>query len=259
MTQPAYPGIPAARIRRLNDREPVPGRYVLYWMQQSQRAELNHALEAAVHAANARGVGLVVAFGLTDNYPEANLRHYAFMLEGLAETAAALARRGATLIARRGSPPDVALELGRGAALTVCDCGYLRHQRAWREAVAAKASCPVIQVESDVVVPVEAATLKAEIGARTLRPRIHRRLAEFMAPLAETSLAVKGAGRELAGLDLSDPQAILKRLRLDRSVGPVRRFAGGTAEAKRRFAGFLKERLARYADNHNQPQTDDVS
>ncbi len=259
MTPAAYPGIQAARVRPLNGREPVQGHYVLYWMQQSQRAETNHALEAAVHEANARGLGVVAAFGLTDDYPEANLRHYTFMLEGLAETAAALARRGATLVARRGSPPDVALELGRAAALIVCDRGYLRHQRVWREKVAVKASCPVIQVESDVVVPVEAATLKAEIGARTLRPRIHRRLAEFMVPLAEIPLTVRDAGRGLAGLDLSDPQAILKSLRIDRSVGPVRRFAGGTAAARRRFAGFLKERLARYADNHNQPQTDDVS
>ena len=36
-------------------------------------------------------------------------------------------------------------------------------------------------------------------------------------------------------------------------------FKAGTSEAKRRFAEFLKNRLARYDQNSNQPQTDDIS
>ena len=259
MTRKLFPGIQNERIRPLNARDPVEGSHVLYWMQQSQRAPMNHALEVAVHEANARGQGVVVAFGLTEDYPEANLRHYTFMLEGLAGTASDLERRGIRLVARRGLPPDVALGLGCDASLIVCDRGYLRHQRVWREEVARKAPCRVVEVESDVVVPVEAATCKAEIGARTLRPRIHRRLAEFLVDLPETPVKVRDAGRNLEGIDLSDLPGILKDLKIDRSVGPVRRFAGGTAEAKRRFAEFVKKRLARYARNHNQPQTDDLS
>jgi deoxyribodipyrimidine photo-lyase len=255
----AYPGIQESRIRHLNDREPVQGRYVLYWMQQSQRAQMNHALEAAVYEANARGLGVVAAFGLTDTYPEANLRHYTFMLEGLKETAETLEQRGIHMAIRRGSPPEVALELGRQAALIVCDRGYLRHQRAWREQVAHRAACRVIQVESDVVVPVEAATLKAEIGARTLRPRIHRRLADYLEKLPEAPVRVRDANRRPAGLDFGDVEAILKSLKIDRRVDAVRRFKGGAAEAHRRFTDFLKHRLARYAVNHNQPQTDDTS
>ena len=74
------------RIQLLNDREVVQGRYVLYWMQQSQRADWNHALELAVQEANRLKQGVLVAFGLMGDYPEANLRHYTFMLEGLQET-----------------------------------------------------------------------------------------------------------------------------------------------------------------------------
>jgi hypothetical protein len=39
--------------------------YVLYWMQSSQRAEYNHALEYAVQQANDHGQRLLVVFGLT--------------------------------------------------------------------------------------------------------------------------------------------------------------------------------------------------
>ena len=83
------------RLRDLND-APVNARgaYVLYWMQASQRTRFNFALEHAIARANELGLPLVCVFGLMDDYPEANARHYAFMLEGLADVAGALRRRG---------------------------------------------------------------------------------------------------------------------------------------------------------------------
>jgi deoxyribodipyrimidine photo-lyase len=163
--------IQPSRIQLLNYAGIREGDFVLYWMQQSQRAAHNHALEYAVQQANEQDRMLVVAFGLTDDYPEANLRHYTFMLEGLKETQATLASRGIKLVVRRGHPPEVALNLGRRASMIVCDRGYLRHQRAWREQVAQEGNCRVVQVESDVIVPVEVVSDKAEYAARTIRPK----------------------------------------------------------------------------------------
>ena len=248
------------RIQALNDRPIARGRYVLYWMQQSQRAEFNHALEYAIGEAARLEQGVVVAFSLTDDYPEANLRHYAFMLEGLSETAQTLAQRGIRMVLRLGSPPEVALDIGRGASLIVCDRGYLRHQKAWRQQVAQQAECRAIQVESDVVVPVEAASDKAEIGARTLRPRIRRQLERYLVNLPAAAVRRQPRTPKLQGLDISDPHQILKSLKINRSVGLAGSFfKGGTAEARRRFGEFVKKRLARYHRNHNQPQTDDIS
>ena len=253
-------GIQDTRIQHLNDREVVQGRYVLYWMQQSQRADFNHALEYAVREANRLGQGVVVAFSLMDDYPEANLRHYTFMLEGLNETEQALGQRGIRMIVRRGSPPEVALALGREASLIVCDRGYLRHQRQWRQAVARKAAGRVVQVESDVIVPVETAAAKAQIGARTLRPRIHRQLAEYLKTFSPAPVGKPTVKLRIDGITLADTAALLETLRIDRSVSPVSGlFTGGASEAKRRFAEFLKNRLAQYDQNHNQPQTDDTS
>src|SRR5690349_429346 len=114
-----------ARVRPLNDAEPAnPAKYVLYWMQASQRGEFNHALEYAAGRANALGLPLLVAFGLTDGYPEANERHYVFMVEGLRDVEAALAKRGVTFVVRHGSAERVALTLAKDAAVVVCDRGY---------------------------------------------------------------------------------------------------------------------------------------
>jgi deoxyribodipyrimidine photo-lyase len=115
-------------------------------------------------------------------------------------------------------------------------------------------------VESDVVVPVEAASGKAEIGARTMRPRIHRQLAGYLVGLPATPVRVSTLSTGLRGVDLDDTDRILKGLKIDRRVRPVSHFfKGGTAEAKRRFARFIKDGLRRYDQNRNQPQTDDIS
>jgi len=255
-----FPGIQPARIQSLNPNRPVPGRYVLYWMQQSQRARFNHALEYAVHRANRAGLGVVVGFALADDYPEANLRHYTFMLEGLRETREELAGRGIGMVVRRGAPPAVATALGREAALIVCDRGYLRHQRAWREQVARAAACPVVQVESDVLVPVETAAATAQIGARTLRPRIHRVLADYRIDLPSAPVNVATLSHGLETMAMDDIATVLNSLAIDRSVGAVSGFyRGGATEARRRFDAFVEHRLARYAANHNQPQTGDTS
>ena len=256
-----------ARIHHLNQarfQKPAPKKdYVLYWMQQSQRAVYNHALEYAVDQANHLGLPLVTGFGLTDTWPDANLRHYTFMLEGLAETRAALSDRGIQLVVQTGHPPGVALNLGRQAALIVCDAGYLRHQRQWRDQVAGKARCPVFMVETDLVVPVAAATTKAEYAARTIRPRIHRVLADFLMPLPPKDLTHSSLGLSFdspGSLDIPDPPAVLGALDLDRTVPPVTRFfPGGTAAAEKRFQAFLATGLEHYDQHSNQPQTDDIS
>jgi deoxyribodipyrimidine photo-lyase len=256
--QPAE--IQDTRIQLLNSHEVVKGRYVLYWMQQSQRADWNQALEVAVLEANRLKQGVVVAFGLMDHYPEANLRHYTFMLEGLVEAEQTLKKRGIQMVVRHGSPPEVALELGRHASLIVCDCGYLRHQRQWRQSLAHKAACRVVQVESDVIVPVEVASSKAEIGARTLRPKIHRKLSDYLQPFSPTPVHTPSLKPKFDGMAVGEPAALLKTLKIDRSVSAVSsRFKGGGFEARRRFAEFLERRLARYDRNRNQPEIDGTS
>jgi deoxyribodipyrimidine photo-lyase len=254
------PRIHDARVRPLADPPARDGRFVLYWMQQSQRAAGNHALEYAVQRANALGLPVRVGFGLTDGYPEATWRHYRFMLEGLAQTAGDLEARGIPFVLRQGSPPEVALALARGAAEIVCDRGYLRHQRQWRHQVAAAASCPVTEVESDAVVPVAAASTRAEVGARTLRPRLSRRLDEFLVPLRQTPLANRGGAAEARGDRLDDLDGLLDGMRIDRSVPPVSSlFPGGAAAARARLQAFVRQVLSRYADQRGRPEAAAVS
>jgi deoxyribodipyrimidine photo-lyase len=240
------------RLAELNGAPEVGGNYVLYWMQQSQRAVFNPALEVAIAAANRLGLPVLVCFGLAPDYPEANARHYAFMLEGLAETERALRTRGLGFILRVGRPDNVALGLGHHAALIVCDRGYLRPQLEWRANLAAKAGRRVLQVEGDAVVPVDMASAKAEIGARTLRPKLMRLRDAMLRPQPRQTPSV--APIEIASdVDLADVPAVLARLRIDRSVAPVAQFRGGYAEAKRRLGDFVAHSLPHYVSARAHP------
>ena len=176
------------RIKQLNDKGTAEAPYVVYWMQSSQRAECNHALEYAISQANALEKPLLVYFGITDSFPEANERHYYFMLEGLKEVKAALSKRGIGMLIRHISPEKGALEMASFAALMVVDRGYLRVERQWRDLVAQKAACPVIQVETNVIVPVEAASPKEEYSAYTLRLKLNKQLERFILPLSERTV-----------------------------------------------------------------------
>ena len=82
------------RLQALNTRTRQNRDCVLYWMQASQRSKDNHALEFAIDQANDLDRPLVVFFGLADNYPDANERHYVFMLEGLKGSMAGTGRAG---------------------------------------------------------------------------------------------------------------------------------------------------------------------
>jgi len=242
------------RVRRLNEAPEGQGRYVLYWMQASQRTRSNHALEHAVRRADALGLPLVVCFGLMDDYPEANARHYTFLLEGLADVARNLAARGIAFVVRRGSPPDVALHYAKGAAIIVCDVGYLRHQRRWRNAVADGALVTVVEVESDVVIPLDIVSEKQEYAARTIRPRSRKHWAEYLKPLALRNPKRSALHLDVAGdIDVSDPAAALARLTVDRSVPPSPHFHGGEDRAAILLADFCARRLPGYAAARSEP------
>lgn len=155
--------IEESRIQPLNRNTPKKGAYVFYWMQASQRAEHNKALDFAVIQANKEKIPIIVYFGITDEFPEANERHYYFMLEGLLSVRENLRRKGIGLVIERVSPERGAAAFARRASMVVCDRGYLRIQRKWREYAAKNIECPLVQVEGDVIVPVEVVSNKRGI------------------------------------------------------------------------------------------------
>ena len=73
-------------------------------MQSSQRTVENPALGYATERADRAGLPLVVYFGLDASYPEANLMHFRFMLEGLTGFVHPLESLGILFVLRTESP-----------------------------------------------------------------------------------------------------------------------------------------------------------
>jgi len=244
-----------ARIHVRNAHPIRSGDYVLYWMQQAQRLHWNHAFEYALQQAELLGIPVRIVFGITPHFPEANLRHYAFMIDGLKEVAAEASKRGILISFDVGSPADVCLAHARKAALVVMDMGYLKVQRTWRQKVAQGVSCRVVEVESDVVVPVEVAAPHEMYAARFLRLRINKILHQFL----ESSSYEQEAMSYAHSHDLSSPplgqklDAILEELPIDRSVGPIPWKRGGTTAARNLLESFIETKLNGYASLRNDP------
>ena len=247
------------RLEQLNEGTPKQsGDYVLYWMQASQRAESNQALQFAVSNANELNLPVIAYFGVTDDFPEGNLRHYDFMIEGLKETSTELNERGIKFLIGHESPPEGVITLAEDASLVVVDRGYLRIQKAWREKLASATDVPLIQVEDNVVVPVEEASDKEEYAARTIRPKINDKLEEFTNPVRETEPDISSLDTNIDFNSVKLNQ-VLEKLKIDRSVGPVPGFTGGTSAAKKLLKEFIENKLDHYAELSNDPTEDYLS
>ena len=259
MTNKITDAIQNERIKPLNNVTARNGQYIVYWMQSSQRTEFNHALEYAIQKANELSQPLIVLFCLIADFPEANTRHYHFMLEGLKEVQSSLKNRKILMVIQTGIPPSGITAIAKKASLVVVDRGYLRIQREWRRTTSLNIECPFIQVESDVIVPVEEASAKEEFSAATFRPKIKKTVSKYLKPLNEYDLNISSLGMDFSSISLDDTDRIISDLKIDTRVSPVKTFRGGTTQAKLNLTDFLEHHLHRYSTDRNDPNLNATS
>ena len=243
------------RIKHLNDKKYQNKKYIVYWMQQSQRSSFNHALEYAISISNKYKKPLIVFFGLINDFPDANIRHYKFLIEGLKDIKRGLENRGINFILNQTSPELGAIEISRNACLMVVDRGYLKIQKDWRTKVAEKIKCPLIQIESDVVVPVEVTSDKEEYAAFTIRDKIINKLNYFLKPVTVEKYKFGFLEIETDKTDIKD----ISNKQFDGSVKPVNSYIGGSTQALKHLKFFLKEKMGNYAEKRNDPTLNFVS
>jgi deoxyribodipyrimidine photo-lyase len=229
------------------------GKCVVYWLQKAQRALDNPALEMAVACGNALGLPVVAYFSVIPNYPHANLRHYHFLQQGLLDVAEGMAERGVGFVVRRPTDGDTLEKfLGEAhAAMVVGDENVCCEPERWRAVLAKKLRVPFLTVDADVVVP-SAVFGKSFVLLHHFRPRLHRELAEFLVPVKKIRVQHEWMG-ELSSYSLK--RDITEGFdKLDRSVGPVDTFVGGTKAALARLKEFTDTQLAAYDVQRNYPE-----
>ena len=250
---------PRVTVRRAGTPDPE-GACVVYWMQRAQRGIDNPALDVAVDAANALGKPVVVFLAPVPLYPNANLRHYRFLAEGIPDIATALARRNVGFVLRRF--PDHSLlrfcdEVK--PALVVGDENPMREPETWRQTAARKLKVPLWTVDADVIVPSKLLD-KAQYAAHIIRPRLQAQLKQFL--VAPRNPVAQHAWDEAKTKSLSSLPAdfdFTQGWPLDRSVSPVSNWRGGTSEAFRLLREFIEHKLRDYGTQRNRPEADHTS
>ena len=246
---------PRVTVRRGGSPNPD-GTCVVYWMQRAQRGIDNPALDVAVQAANALRIPVLVFFAPVPFYPHANLRHYTFLNQGIPDIALALSRRRIGFVLRRYPAHRLVQFCGEvNPALVVGDENPLREPESWRRSVAKKLRVPFWTVDADVVVPSRLLE-KFQYAARTIRPRLQAHLPDYLIP-SSNPVAHIPCNRLPDSLD---PQCDITRgWPLDRSVGAVSGWTGGTSEGLRLLQLFVSEKLAGYSTRRNRPEIDHTS
>jgi len=234
--------------------EPKPdGQCVVYWLQRAQRALDNPALEVAIECGNALALPVVAYFSVVPNYPNANYRHYVFLQQGLPDIAEGMAERGVGFVVRRPTDGDTleAFLDEVNAAMVVGDENVCREPERWRAALARKLRIPFLTVDADVVVP-SAIFGKSFVLLHHLRPKLHAELPAFLKPVQAVEVQHKWKNPPRSyDLTLDITEGFDK---LDRSVGPVDTFVGGTKAALRRLREFTETQLASYDEKRNHPE-----
>jgi deoxyribodipyrimidine photo-lyase len=235
------------RVRKVNsagDREGP----VVYWMSRDQRSRDNWALLFAQELALSRRVPLAVAFCLAPDFLGASDNHYRFMLEGLTRVESALRQKNIVFHLLVGRPPESIARFcaEAGAGCLVSDFDPLRKKRRWKEEAASRIDAPFYEVDAHNIVPCWAASDKQEYAARTIRPKIHRRLDEFLEeypPLLKQKEARRVEGESTGATPPAEEDVTL----------PAGWVEPGEDRALRVLDDFLESGLEWYAEKANDP------
>jgi len=261
----------AARLSIAHDVAPKSGAFVLYWLRALRRAEDNLALDHAVARANELGLPLVVYESVDPRAPFASARVHTFVLQSALERRATLEAKGAAYAfylpasAEQARAEKPLSKLCAQAALVVTDwfapSGAM--SEFWTEiprAIGARCSVRVELVDDVVGVPMAALSAKHEVGARTIRPKVHRILEASLCKSDERSARAPRLREvewpfEPAQFTAETIASQLERCAIDHAIGAVATTPGTRVEARKRLARFIDERLLRYDSHRNDMGT----
>lgn len=235
------------------------GKYVLYWMQGAQRTVDNHALALAIQLANQHSCSVLVAFVVTPSFPNGNMRHFRFMLEGLIEIEEKLRALNIGFVIRVGEPLRIIPELAQEAVLVVMDNAYEPYGKTIRTKMKAAVRCGTFVVDTNLMIPVASAYPKEAYAAYAIRPAIMRRLFDYVdhPQLANPNI---GFSEKIDTLSLIDVDSFMA-LHLNglEYLSKSSRFISGEDAALWKLALFVENGLDGYATNQSSPAIEGTS
>ena len=268
---------PELRLQRANDAPVRPhGDHVLYWMTAARRARHNFALDRAVSYARQLNKPLIVLEALRCGYHQASDRLHRFVLEGMADNAAAFAgsciRYYPYVETEEGAGSGLLAALAEHACVVVTDdfpCFFLPRMV---EAAASRISVLLEEVDSNGLVPMRAPGDRVFSRAVDLRRWLQNHLPEHLPhtpnpdPLAGLELPRARLARKVTDrwpaatkVQLAGDASFLATLPIDHEVGPAHLTRGGSVAGSQCLEAFLGKALDHYDEDRNHPDRDGSS
>ena len=270
---PLLSQVPDERVRTFGDRQVrADGDYVLYWMIANRRARWNYSLDRALQWCQEQGKPLIVLEALRCDYPWASDRLHRFVIQGMADNAAALQQPGVLYYPyvepARGAGSGLLRALAERAAVVVSDdfpCFFLP---AMLRTARRQIGCRFELVDSNGIWPMRA-TDRVFSRAFDFRRFLQKNLRPHLiaAPAAEPF-----AGRQLPPLPrlpadiqrrwpVAEPSRLLQNLGdlpIDHRVLPGLA-QGGAVAGNQLCETFVADRLSLYSEKRNQPEVEAAS
>lgn len=239
------------RVKILKESESRRGPVVL-WMSRDQRMNDNWAVLFAQELAIKQQSPLAVLFCLVPRFLNATIRQYSFMTKGLQELEKNLKKKDIPFFLLTGFPdteiPKFVNKYKIGTIVT--DFSPLHINREWKESVIKNIDVPFYEVDAHNIVPCWTASSKQEYSARTLRPKLHRLLPEF---LNDYPSVKKHPYRWKEKNSIIDWGKSLKTLDVDHTIQEVEWIRPGEKTAYRTMQKFFKNKLSLYDTQRNDP------
>ncbi len=230
------------------------GKYLLYWMQGAQRVKDNKALAAAALLSQSFKIPCLTGFIFTPDYPEANRRHFSFMYDGIQEVKTMLKEKDIGFSISVGNPVPVLKQLANEAALVICDSGYLKPTRRWRENLADTLDISLLEISTNLIVPVKAASSKEEYAAYTIRKKLKEKHKKHLKIWKIPSGMTSGNHLSSFPKSFSDKKKFLNQMVCTPAVTPsLDSWKGGYKKACKKLNIFLEENLLKYEDQRSNP------
>jgi deoxyribodipyrimidine photo-lyase len=247
---------------KLTNSKPVllSGDYILYWIQEAQRVPYNYALEYALELSRKQQKPLALVFSLTA-FPEANIRHYWFMYQGLLELKQTLKTMNLTFEIFHESPNSLIPKMANMATVLVTEKSYLKVPRTWKKTISAEIPCQMIEIETETVIPVETVSQKEEYAAATIRKKITSRWQNYLVPWSlpqqhgpgGISVAQYAPHSLIQTASIQTPEQLATKLNLSLSPEPSKTFHGGWSHGIHLFNQFLQEKFSDFGTKRSDP------
>ena len=165
------------RVRLINDQKEGIGP-IVYWMSRDQRINDNWALLFAQEIAIKKKQPLIVIFCLQENFLDATLSIYNFMLEGLKQIDQGLKSLNIQFVILKGNPEISILEFIENNKISslITDFSPLKIKSVWVNGLLDQINIPVYEVDAHNIIPCWEVSNKKEYAAYTLRSKIQRKL-----------------------------------------------------------------------------------